>query len=95
MCRNIRPLNNFEPPATNDEVHAAALQFVVHRANGVLGCIRTEEATLEDEVEVLIEKRQAARKAKQFAEADRIRDELLAKGIVLEDTPKGVAWRRK
>ncbi|WP_205474065.1 DUF2277 domain-containing protein [Nocardioides sp. SYSU D00038] len=28
MCRNIRPLNNFEPPATNDEVHAAALQYV-------------------------------------------------------------------
>ncbi len=28
MCRNIRPLNNFEPPATADEVHAAALQFV-------------------------------------------------------------------
>ena len=28
MCRNIRPLNNFDPPATNDEVHAAALQFV-------------------------------------------------------------------
>lgn len=28
MCRNIRPLNNFAPPATNDEVHAAALQFV-------------------------------------------------------------------
>ena len=28
MCRNIRPLNNFEPPATSDEVHAAALQYV-------------------------------------------------------------------
>ena len=28
MCRNIRPLNNFEPPATNDEVHAAAVQYV-------------------------------------------------------------------
>jgi hypothetical protein len=28
MCRNIRPLNNFEPPASNDEVHAAALQYV-------------------------------------------------------------------
>ncbi|MGA8256570.1 MAG: DUF2277 domain-containing protein [Nocardioides sp.] len=28
MCRNIRPLNNFEPPASTDEVHAAALQFV-------------------------------------------------------------------
>ena len=28
MCRNIRPLNNFEPPASDDEVHAAALQYV-------------------------------------------------------------------
>lgn len=28
MCRNIRPLNNFEPPATDDEVHAAAVQYV-------------------------------------------------------------------
>ncbi|RYE79394.1 MAG: DUF2277 domain-containing protein [Myxococcales bacterium] len=28
MCRNIRPLNNFDPPATNDEVHAAAVQYV-------------------------------------------------------------------
>jgi len=28
MCRNIRPLSNFEPPATDDEIHAAALQFV-------------------------------------------------------------------
>ena len=42
----------------------------------------------------MIEERQAARKAKDFARADAIRDELLAKGIVLEDTREGVKWKK-
>ena len=45
-------------------------------------------------VEEKIAERQAARKAKNFARADEIRDELLAKGIVLEDTREGVKWKR-
>ena len=49
---------------------------------------------LDSEIEALIEQRQAARKAKNFAEADRIRDELKAQGIILEDTPQGVKWHR-
>ena len=71
-----------------------ALRFL-ERANGVLNVIRLEEESLEEEVQKLIDARQAARKAKDFKRSDQIRDELLARGIVLEDTPKGVVWRKK
>ena len=50
--------------------------------------------SLDNEIEAMIEARQAARKAKNWAEADRIRDELKAQGIILEDTPQGVKWKR-
>ena len=50
---------------------------------------------LRDEAEKLIDARNAARKAKNFAESDRIRDELLAKGIVLKDGPDGTIWEVK
>ena len=62
----------------------------------VLGIVypHEKEETLDDDIEKLIEARQAARKAKNWAEADRIRDELKEKGIVLEDTPQGVKWHR-
>ena len=61
----------------------------------VLG-IKTEkkEELLDDEIQALIDERQAARKAKNFARADEIRDELLAKGIILKDTREGVKWSR-
>ena len=56
--------------------------------------VEKEEELLDGEIEKLIGERQAARKAKNFARADEIRDELLNKGILLEDTREGVKWKR-
>ena len=62
---------------------------------GVLGIeTRKEEEILDEEIEKLIEERQAARKNKDFARADEIRDQLLEQGIVLKDTREGVKWSR-
>ena len=47
------------------------------------------------EIEQKLEQRKAAKSAKEFATADRIRDELAAAGIIIEDKPSGVTWRRK
>ncbi|GED33000.1 cysteine--tRNA ligase [Brevibacillus centrosporus] len=63
---------------------------------GVLGLIlEQEEDLLDSEIDALIEERTEARRARNFARSDEIRDLLAAKGIVLEDTPQGVRWRRK
>ncbi len=53
-----------------------------------------KEELLDADIEALIEERQAARKARNFARADEIRDQLAEKGIILEDTRQGVKWRR-
>ena len=61
----------------------------------ILGLIvNKKEEVLDEEVEKLIEERQAARKAKDFAKADEIRDKLADMGIILKDTREGVQWKR-
>ncbi|MDN5352355.1 MAG: cysteinyl-tRNA synthetase [Clostridiales bacterium] len=60
----------------------------------VLGIVIADDTALEKEIEQKIEARQLARKNRDFALADAIRDELKAKGIVLEDTAQGVKWHR-
>ena len=72
---------------------AGSLLELLVKLCDVLGLIvlKKEEA-LDSEVEALIEERQAARKARDFAKADEIRDKLLAMGIELKDTREGVKW---
>ncbi len=56
--------------------------------------LEKEKEILDSDIEQLIADRQAARNERNFARADEIRDELLAQGIVLEDTREGVKWKR-
>jgi cysteinyl-tRNA synthetase len=76
---------------------AAAARRFLREADGILGFLplAEEKGSLEAEVEAKIAARQDARKRRDFKAADAIRDELAQRGIVLEDTPEGVRWKRK
>lgn len=79
----------------SSKAYLTLIKETVERLCDVLG-IKTErkKEILDDEVEQLIADRQQARKDKNFALADQIRDRLLAMGIVLEDTREGVKWKK-
>lgn len=72
------------------DVYNTMLEF--DKVLGLDLAVKKEE--ISDEIKGLIEQREEARKKKDFAEADKIRKELKEKGILLEDTPTGVRWRR-
>ncbi|MFG0215273.1 cysteine--tRNA ligase [Brevibacillus porteri] len=78
------------------ETEVRAYMDLLVELTEVLGLeIPEEQELLDSEIDALIEERTEARKARNFARSDEIRDLLAAKGIVLEDTPQGVRWRRK
>ncbi|HEY0787320.1 MAG TPA: cysteine--tRNA ligase [Thermoanaerobaculia bacterium] len=74
---------------------AKALVAAFDDVDRVLDLAPQIETSLDEEIQALIADRNAARKARNFKESDRIRDELLARGILLEDTPSGTRWRRQ
>ena len=86
---------NSNSSADNTAEYLNALKAKITALTDVLGLVTEKEAEmLDEEIENLIAQRQQARKDRDFAKADEIRDTLLAKGIVLEDTREGVRWKR-
>lgn len=86
---------NTNTDGESSKAYLSALHEQIRELSDVCGLIVDQkEEMLDAEIEKLIEERQAARKAKNFARADAIRNELLEKGIVLEDTREGVKWKR-
>ena len=90
----VRDINTYiTSPHSKASLEAAAKLF--DELTDVLGILyNRKKESLDDEVEAMIAARQQARKERNWAEADRIRDELKAMGIVLEDTPQGVKWKK-
>jgi cysteinyl-tRNA synthetase len=85
---------------TGDRERIAAALADADQVLGVLDPAEWPEASAPvdedaEEIERLIQARQEARKRRDFAESDRIRDEIAARGIVLEDTPQGTRWKRR
>lgn len=86
---------NTNAAAESSKAYLGELKALIVKLSDVLGLIvEKEEEMLDQDIEALIEERQAARKARDFARADEIRAELLEKGIILEDTREGVKWKR-
>lgn len=86
---------NTNTDESSSKAYLTGLHDSLWRLADVLGLILDrEEENLDDEIEELIQERQDARKNKDFAKADEIRDKLLSMGIVLEDTREGVKWKR-
>ena len=94
----VRKLNNVR---AEDEGAALPLAALLRKLGGILGILqRDAEAFLKsgsdvDEawIEAMIQKRKDAKKARDFAESDRIRDELASQGIILQDSREGTTWR--
>ena len=88
-------LANSNSSETDTKAYITALKESIVKLADILGLnVVKEEELLDEDVEALINERQQARKDRNFARADEIRDELTAKGIVLEDTREGVRWKR-
>jgi cysteinyl-tRNA synthetase len=90
----LREINAAIDDGSLDAEGAAIAREALGWSDGVLGILPATPDVLPAEIEERIAARNAARKRRDFGESDRIRDELAARGIVLEDTPGGTRWKK-
>ena len=90
----LREINAALVENTLDAAGASAAAAALRKADLVLGVLPAKDDTLDADIEAMIEARNAARRRRDFAESDRIRGDLAARGIVLEDGPTGTRWKR-
>jgi cysteinyl-tRNA synthetase len=91
----VRQINSAADRGDLGEADAQASRALFSEISAVFGFRFGAAPDLEAEVESRIRERESLRKARKFAEADAIRDELLRRGILLEDTPAGVRWKKR
>ncbi|MCA9436997.1 MAG: cysteine--tRNA ligase, partial [Candidatus Omnitrophica bacterium] len=77
-----------------NSTEAGAVRDLFKKWDQVFGVLDEDRGSLDDEIEALIQERLDARKNKNYARSDEIRDQLLAQGIILEDTAQGTRWKR-
>jgi cysteinyl-tRNA synthetase len=94
FVREINNLLDANLVSKSEAADVGGLMMKFDAALGVVGRVEVEEA-LSTNVDALVQKRKAARKAKNWKEADAIRAELKSMGIVLEDTAQGVRWHKE
>ncbi len=91
----VRDINRLMHEGRLSSADGARVLETMSRFDSVLGLMEREKIDLDSEIEALIAKRIEARKNRDFSASDKIRDDLLARGIILEDTPEGTKWKRK
>ncbi|MBZ0258111.1 cysteine--tRNA ligase, partial [bacterium] len=91
----IREANKILDAEALSSSQANEVMQVLEKIDHVLGVMKQEDGLLDEDIERLIEERQEARKAKNYARADEIRDQLAEQGVILEDTREGMRWKRR
>jgi cysteinyl-tRNA synthetase len=91
----IKDVNRLTDERKISQSNAQEVLEIIQKFDSVLGLLKRDELILDEEVKALIEKRIQARRDKDFKLADQIRKDLENKGIILEDTPAGIKWKRK
>ena len=90
----IRDINSNVGINSSKELCEKALELIRELGSPLVILQKTTKGNLEEEIEALIAERQQARKDRNFALADKIRDDLKGRGIELLDTPQGVRWKK-